>query len=93
MGHVLHIGTLMQVLSIGELKSHFSAVLAQVKNGETVVVSYGRNKEKVAAIVPYSQVMPVSERQLGLLNGKSQCIIGDDFAISDEDMLEPRNLR
>ncbi|TAL20961.1 MAG: type II toxin-antitoxin system Phd/YefM family antitoxin, partial [Nitrospirae bacterium] len=53
-----HIGVSMQVLSIGELKSHFSAVLAQVKNGETVVVSYGRNKEKVAAIVPYSQVMP-----------------------------------
>ncbi|MFA7240357.1 MAG: hypothetical protein WC091_09610 [Sulfuricellaceae bacterium] len=77
----------MQILSIGELKSHFSAVLLQVKNGETIVVSYGRNKEKVAAIVPYVQVMPQGERRLGLWKGKAQCIIGDDFAISDEDML------
>ena len=77
----------MQVLSIGELKSHFSAVLEQVKNGETIVVSYGRNKEKVAAIVPYSQVMPAGERPLGPLSSKAQCIIGDDFAISDEDLL------
>ena len=76
----------MQVLSIGELKSHFSAVLEQVKNGETIVVSYGRNKEKVAAIVPYSQVAPEGERRLGLLNGKAQCIIGDDFAISDDEL-------
>lgn len=77
----------MQVMSIGELKSHFSAVLEQVKNGETIVVSYGRNKEKVAAIVPYAHIRPTSERSLGLLNGKAQCIIGDDFAISDEDLL------
>lgn len=77
----------MQVLSIGELKSHFSAVLEQVKNGETIVVSYGRNKEKVAAIVPYSHVMPAGERPLGPLSGKAQCVIGDDFAISDENLL------
>lgn len=77
----------MQTLSISEFKSRFSSVLAQVKKGETIVVSCGRNKEKVAAIVPYSQVMPQGERRLGLLKGKAQCIIGDDFAISDEDML------
>jgi len=78
----------MRVLTIGELKTHFSEVLEHVKQGETVVISYGRKKERVAALIPYRQLIPAKPRSLGLLEGRAQCHILDDFSMSDEELLE-----
>ena len=78
----------MKTLTIGELKTHFSEVLEYVKQGETVVISYGRKKEKVAALIPYGQLSLAKPRPLGLLEGRAQCRILDDFSISDEELLE-----
>ena len=78
----------MKTLTIGELKAHFSEVLEYVKQGETVVISYGRKKEKVAALIPYRQLAPAKPRSLGLLEGRAQCHILDDFSVSDEELLE-----
>ncbi|MFO1430047.1 MAG: prevent-host-death protein [Candidatus Competibacteraceae bacterium] len=77
----------MKMMTIGELKMHFSEVLEQVKHGETVVVCYGKQKHKVAAIIPYEQLTPASERPLGLLQEKASFILYDDFAISDDELL------
>ncbi len=77
----------MKMMTIGELKTHFSEVLEQVKQGETVVVCYGKQKHKVAAIIPYDQLAPATERPLGLLQGKASFILHDDFAISDDELL------
>ena len=78
----------MKTVTIGELKAHFSDVLERVKQGETVVISYGRKKEKVAALIPYRQLQPAKPRPLGLLEGRAQCHILDDFSISDEELME-----
>lgn len=78
----------MKIVTIGELKTHFSEVLDHVKQGETVVISYGRKKEKVAALIPYRQLIPVKPRSLGLLEGHAQCHILDNFSMSDEELLE-----
>ena len=78
----------MRVLSIGELKTHFSEALEHVKQGETIVISYGRKKEKVAALIPYRQLESAKPRPLGLLEGRAQCYILDDFSMSDEELLE-----
>ena len=43
----------MKSIQVGELKARFSEVLSEVKAGKTVVISYGRKHEKVAALVPY----------------------------------------
>ncbi len=77
----------MKMMTIGELKTRFSEVLEQVKQGETVVVCYGKQKHKVAAIIPYDQLALVSERPLGLLQGKASFVLHDDFAISDDELL------
>ncbi len=78
----------MKTMTVGELKARFSEVLGQIiKNGEPVVISYGRKKEKIAAIIPYSRLKPQSERSLGLLRGRASCVIHDDFALSDGEML------
>ena len=79
---------LMKTMTVGELKAQFSAVLDQIAaGGEPIAISYGRKKEKVAAIVPYSLLRPDADRQLGLLKGKGRCVIHDDFAISDDELL------
>ena len=44
----------MQTLTIGELKTGFSEVLKKIRSGQKIVISYGRKREKVAVIVPYS---------------------------------------
>ena len=78
----------MKILTIGELKTHFSEVLEHVKQGETIVISYGRKKEKVAALIPYRQLESAKPRSLGILEGRAQCHILDDFSISDDELLE-----
>ena len=75
-------------MTVGELKAQFSEVLGQmIESGEPVAISYGRKKEKIAAIIPYSQLKPRSGRLLGLMRGRASCVIHDDFALSDEAML------
>ena len=78
----------MRIVTIGELKTHFSEVLEHVKQGETVVISYGRKKEKVAALIPYRQLIAAKPRSLGLLEGRAQCHILEDFSMSDEELLD-----
>lgn len=77
----------MKTMTIGEFKAHFSEALEAVREGETIVVAYGRNREKVAAMIPYSQVREEKQRPLGLLEGKIRCRIKPDFALRDEDLL------
>jgi len=78
----------MKTMTVGELKAQFSEVLGQmVKNGEPIAISYGKKKERIAAIIPYRQLRPQSGRTLGLMRGRASCIIHDDFALSDEEVL------
>jgi len=77
----------MQTLTIGELKTSFSKVLKKIRSGQKVIISYGKKREKIAVIVPYSDYVSRSERSLGLLKDRAKCIIHEDFGISDEEML------
>ena len=77
----------MQTLTIGELKTSFSEVLKKVRSGQKIVISYGKKREKVAVIVPYSAYASILERSLGLLKDRAGCIIHDDFEISEKEML------
>ena len=78
----------MRSLTIGEFKAQFSEVLTAVQAGESVVVCYGRRKERVAALVPYAQfAAQAGKRPLGLLKERPSFSVTDDFALSDEEFL------
>jgi prevent-host-death family protein len=77
----------MKTLKVGELKSKFSHILQRVQAGEEIIISFGKNGEKIAVLVPYEKYVLSSPRRLGLLKTKAQCIIKDDFQISDEEFL------
>jgi antitoxin (DNA-binding transcriptional repressor) of toxin-antitoxin stability system len=77
----------MQTIQVGEFKARFSEMIDSVRAGETIVVAYGRNQEKVAALIPYDH-LPVSQpRQLGILAEVASVSFADDFAITDEELL------
>ncbi len=78
----------MRTLTIGEFKAHFSDVLTAVQAGESVVVCYGRKKERVAALVPYAEfAAQAGKRPLGLLKGRAGFAVADDFKLNDEEFL------
>jgi antitoxin (DNA-binding transcriptional repressor) of toxin-antitoxin stability system len=76
----------MKTLQVGELKSKFSKVLEYIKNGEEVTISFGKKKEKLAVIVPYSKYKKGIHRKLGILKNKASFEIHSDFKISDEEL-------
>ena len=77
----------MQTMTVGEVKAHFSEVLDMVQRGEDVVISFGKKKEKIAVLVPYSHYQGKPQRKLGLLTGKATFSLRD-FALSDEELLK-----
>ena len=78
----------MQTMTVGEVKAHFSEVLDMVQRGQDVVISFGKKKEKIAVLVPFSHYQGKPERKLGLLVGKATFSLREDFAISDEELLK-----
>ncbi len=78
----------METLTIGEVKAQFSKVLDKVKKGKRIAISYGRKREKIALIVPYSEHFEKDKRQIGLLQGKASFKVRDDFKITDQELLE-----
>ena len=78
----------MKTLAIGELKARFSEVLDEVAHGHPVAVGRGRQKTKVAVIVPYAQYRAAAKpRTLGVLEGHARYHVNKDFKISDEEFL------
>jgi antitoxin (DNA-binding transcriptional repressor) of toxin-antitoxin stability system len=78
----------MKTMTVGEFKARLSEALDAVRNGETSVLSFGRNHRKVAAMVPYSEFKGAKKRPLGLLKSNSRIRIRNDFALTDDDLLE-----
>jgi prevent-host-death family protein len=80
--------TTVRTLTIGEFKAQFSDVLTAVQAGESVIVCYGRKKQRVAALVPYAEFAAgAGKRPLGLLKGKGGFTLTEDFALSDDEFL------
>ena len=77
----------METLKVGELKRKFSHILQRVEAGEEIIISFGKKEKKIAVLVPYDKYIFDSPRPLGILKGKAKCIIGDDFKISDKELL------
>jgi antitoxin (DNA-binding transcriptional repressor) of toxin-antitoxin stability system len=75
----------MKAMTVGELKSHFSEILVQVKNGENVKILYGKAKKPVAMIVPLEE--SATPRKIGILDGIATFTMQGDGKISEEEFL------
>ena len=77
----------MKTLPVGEFKSHFSEIIEDIKHGEEVAISFGKKKETIAVLVPYSKYIKKSIRKLGLLKDNASFQLSEDFKISDDEFL------
>jgi len=77
----------MKAMAVGEVKTHFSEVLEEVKQGNKVGILYGRTKKPVAMIVPYNEEK-VTKRKIGILDGKIKIKFRDDFEMTTEELLD-----
>ena len=77
----------MKTLGVGELKAEFSAVLDEVCHGHPVAIGFGKQKKRLAVIVPYEEYAKTVNRKLGVLKDRAALDIHDDFEISDEEFL------
>ncbi len=78
----------METMTVAELKAKFSSVLDRLKAGEEIVISYGKRREKVGVLIPYEKFHREPVKRLGILKGRGQCIIHDDFEMDDQELLD-----
>lgn len=76
----------MDIMTVGEFKAQFSRALKRVQAGEEIGISYGKNKEIVARLVPKSSVKK-SKRKLGIWGGKTKIIFYPDFKMTEQEFL------
>lgn len=77
----------MHQLTVGQFKAKFSQVLEKVLQGESIGITYGKNKKKVAALVPYSKYASNKKIKLGILEGKASFKIKKGFKMTEEEFL------
>jgi antitoxin (DNA-binding transcriptional repressor) of toxin-antitoxin stability system len=77
----------MKTFPVGQFKSHFSDILEDIKNGEEVAISFGKKKEKIAVLIPYSKYKKSHKRKLGILENKASFNIKNDYKITEDEFL------
>lgn len=77
----------MKTMQVADLKAQFSRALDEVRNGEEIVVSYGRSRTSIAVLVPYESWVRTNRIRLGLLEGRVAAEFASDYAMSDEELL------
>jgi len=74
----------MKAMPVGEIKTHFSRILDEVKNGNEIGILFGRAKKPVAMIVPYKEKR--AERKIGILDGKAIIEFDNNFEMTAEEL-------
>lgn len=77
----------MNTLPVGEFKAKFSEVLQKVKQGSSFGITYGKDRKKVAVVIPYHQHAKKAKLTIGLLEGKASFRLGRGFKMTDEEFL------
>ena len=55
--------------------------------GQDVLITDEKNLEKLAVITPYGKYRRQGTRKIGILKGKAEMTIKQDFQISDQELL------
>ena len=76
----------METMTIGKLKTKFSDVIKGVRKGDKYTVAYGKKKEKIAVILPFSEYNKNSKK-IGLLDKSGPVKFSKDFKITEEEFL------
>lgn len=74
-------------LTVAELKAQFSSVVADLRAGEEIVITYGRNKTPLATLVPSPKAAPDYSIEIGDLEKAGWTYEMHNFEMTDEEFL------
>jgi antitoxin (DNA-binding transcriptional repressor) of toxin-antitoxin stability system len=77
----------MKTMTVAEFKARFSSVLDEIVKGRPVAIGYGRNREKVAVLVPWREYQAGNRPKPGLLKGRAAFRVRRDGKLSDAEFL------
>ncbi|MDR1922952.1 MAG: type II toxin-antitoxin system prevent-host-death family antitoxin [Planctomycetaceae bacterium] len=77
----------MKTLQSTDANVHFSTILKEVEAGNEIAIVHGKKKQTVAVIIPYEKWKKGQKRKLGSLEGKMSVNFSDDFAITDDELV------
>jgi len=77
----------MKTLQLDEAKANFSTILREVQAGNDIAIADGKKMETVAVIIPFEKWKKSQKRQLGTLEGKMSVEFAEDFAMTDEELI------
>ena len=78
----------MKTMTAAELKADFSQVVAMLRSGQEVAITYGRKKEPLATIVPqFKMKKPDYSIKLGGLRDEGWTYKLKNFEMTDEEFL------
>jgi antitoxin (DNA-binding transcriptional repressor) of toxin-antitoxin stability system len=75
----------MKTMAVGEIKTHFSQILGEVKHGKKVGILFGRAKKPIAMIVPFVEEKK-GERKIGIMDGKVKIEFKNNFKMTTEEL-------
>ena len=78
----------MTTLTYTQIKNNLAKILEMVKNGEEIIVSKNKTKDKIAIILPYEKYKKNKERPLGILKGKATFELKNDFKMTEQELLD-----
>ena len=83
----------MKTISLAKIQTNFPDILAGIEVGEEILISSGETQKAVAVIVPYeawqkTQTMVTKPRVLGTLHNRGSVEFAEDFAMTDEELLQ-----
>jgi hypothetical protein len=77
----------MKTMTSQELQKNFPQIWGLVQQGEDILIHSDENKTVAAVIMSYAAYQQRTTRPLGMLQGKATCRIHEDFAMTDEELL------
>jgi prevent-host-death family protein len=77
----------MKTISVGEFKARLAEILERVSKGEEFVVSFGKKRMNVAALIPFKNYKKSKKRKIGLYDGKVKYMISEDFKMTAEEFI------
>lgn len=77
----------MTIMTVTEFKAKFSEALKKVQAGEEIALSFGKNKEIVARLVPNKVSPQKPKRELGIFNSKGAIKSNAGFKMTEEEFL------
>ncbi|NIR51903.1 type II toxin-antitoxin system Phd/YefM family antitoxin [candidate division KSB1 bacterium] len=78
----------MKVIPYTHIKNNLAKIFEMVKNGEEIIVSKNKGREKLAVILPYKKYKTDKERPLGILKRKASFKLKNDFKMTEQELLD-----